>query len=83
MSPQRRAFSFTPEQGVPPEIAYACLSAAAYFFVSQVVIDVKGVHCLIQGGFCPLGLRGVTGAPPARFGARLYRDRNHLRGERQ
>jgi acetamidase/formamidase len=33
---------------VPPEIAYAYLSAAADFVVTQVVDDVKGVHCLIR-----------------------------------
>jgi acetamidase/formamidase len=33
---------------VPPEIAYAYLSAAADFVVSQVVDDVKGIHCLIR-----------------------------------
>ena len=34
--------------GVPAEIAYAYLSAAGDFVVSQVVDDVKGVHCLIR-----------------------------------
>lgn len=33
---------------VPAEIAYAYLSAAGDFVVSQVVDDVKGVHCLIR-----------------------------------
>jgi acetamidase/formamidase len=33
---------------VPTEIAYAYLSAAADFVVSQVVDDVKGIHCLIR-----------------------------------
>ncbi|MFF1632054.1 acetamidase/formamidase family protein, partial [Streptomyces sp. NPDC058272] len=33
---------------VPTEIGYAYLSAAADFVVSQVVDDVKGVHCLIR-----------------------------------
>lgn len=33
---------------VPPEIGYAYLSAAGDFVVSQVVDDVKGVHCLIR-----------------------------------
>jgi acetamidase/formamidase len=33
---------------VPPEIAYAYLSAAADFVVTQVVDQVKGVHCLIR-----------------------------------
>jgi acetamidase/formamidase len=33
---------------VPPEIAYAYLSAAGDFVVTQVVDDVKGVHCLIR-----------------------------------
>lgn len=35
-------------RGVPPEIAYAYLSAAADFVVTQVVDQVKGVHCLIR-----------------------------------
>jgi acetamidase/formamidase len=34
--------------GVPADIAYAYLSAAGDFVVSQVVDDVKGVHCLIR-----------------------------------
>lgn len=34
--------------GVPNDIAYAYLSAAGDFMVSQVVDDVKGVHCLIR-----------------------------------
>lgn len=34
--------------GVPADVAYAYLSAAADFVVSQVVDDVKGVHCLIR-----------------------------------
>jgi len=33
---------------VPAEVAYAYLSAAADFVVTQVVDDVKGVHCLIR-----------------------------------
>jgi acetamidase/formamidase len=33
---------------VPTDIGYAYLSAAADFVVSQVVDDVKGVHCLIR-----------------------------------
>jgi acetamidase/formamidase len=33
---------------IPAEIAYAYLSAAGDFVVSQVVDDVKGVHCLIR-----------------------------------
>lgn len=33
---------------VPPSIAYLYLSAAADFAVSQVVDEVKGVHCLIR-----------------------------------
>lgn len=33
---------------VPQDIAYAYLSAATDFVVSQVVDDVKGVHCLIR-----------------------------------
>ena len=33
--------------GRPRHIAYACLSCAADFEVSQVVSDVKGVHCMI------------------------------------
>jgi acetamidase/formamidase len=33
---------------VPADIGYAYLSAAADFVVSQVVDDVKGVHCLIR-----------------------------------
>jgi len=34
--------------GVPNDIGYAYLSAAGDFVVSQVVDDVKGVHCLIR-----------------------------------
>ncbi|HVB47213.1 MAG TPA: acetamidase/formamidase family protein [Burkholderiales bacterium] len=34
--------------GVPADIGYAYLSAAGDFVVSQVVDDVKGVHCLIR-----------------------------------
>jgi len=34
--------------GVPADIAYPYLSAAGDFVVSQVVDDVKGVHCLIR-----------------------------------
>lgn len=34
--------------GVPAHVAYLYLSAAADFAVSQVVDDVKGVHCLIR-----------------------------------
>jgi len=34
--------------GVPADVGYAYLSAAADFVVSQVVDDVKGVHCLIR-----------------------------------
>jgi acetamidase/formamidase len=33
---------------VPESIAYLYLSAAGDFTVSQVVDDVKGVHCLIR-----------------------------------
>jgi acetamidase/formamidase len=33
---------------VPGDVGYAYLSAAADFVVSQVVDDVKGVHCLIR-----------------------------------
>lgn len=33
---------------VPPSVAYLYLSAAADFVVSQVVDDVKGVHCRIK-----------------------------------
>lgn len=33
---------------VPVDVGYAYLSAAADFVVSQVVDDVKGVHCLIR-----------------------------------
>ncbi|WP_241249509.1 acetamidase/formamidase family protein [Rhodococcus sp. X156] len=33
---------------VPPSVAYLYLSAAGNFVVSQVVDDVKGVHCLIS-----------------------------------
>jgi acetamidase/formamidase len=33
---------------VPTDVAYAYLSAAGDFVVSQVVDDVKGVHCLIR-----------------------------------
>ncbi|MDO1485121.1 acetamidase [Rhodococcus rhodochrous] len=33
---------------VPPSVAYLYLSAAGDFVVSQVVDDVKGVHCLIR-----------------------------------
>jgi acetamidase/formamidase len=33
---------------VPADVGYAYLSAAADFVVSQVVDDVKGVHCLIR-----------------------------------
>lgn len=33
---------------VPPDLAYAYLSAAADFVVTQVVDNVKGVHCLIR-----------------------------------
>lgn len=33
---------------VPADVAYAYLSAAGDFVVSQVVDDVKGVHCLIR-----------------------------------
>jgi acetamidase/formamidase len=33
---------------VPSDVAYAYLSAAGDFVVSQVVDDVKGVHCLIR-----------------------------------
>ncbi|MCD2111318.1 acetamidase/formamidase family protein [Rhodococcus rhodochrous] len=33
---------------VPPSVAYLYLSAAADLAVSQVVDDVKGVHCLIR-----------------------------------
>jgi acetamidase/formamidase len=33
---------------VPAQVGYAYLSAAADFVVSQVVDDVKGVHCLIR-----------------------------------
>ncbi|MGA7802739.1 MAG: acetamidase/formamidase family protein [Gammaproteobacteria bacterium] len=33
---------------VPADIAYAYLSAAGDFVVSQVVDDVKGIHCLIR-----------------------------------
>jgi acetamidase/formamidase len=33
---------------VPTDVGYAYLSAAADFVVSQVVDDVKGVHCLIR-----------------------------------
>jgi acetamidase/formamidase len=33
---------------VPTEVGYAYLSAAGDFVVSQVVDDVKGVHCLIR-----------------------------------
>jgi len=33
---------------VPADIGYAYLSAAADFVVSQVVDDVKGIHCLIR-----------------------------------
>ena len=34
--------------GLPRHIAYAYLSAAADFEVTQVVNDVKGVHCRIR-----------------------------------
>jgi acetamidase/formamidase len=34
--------------GVPMDVGYAYLSAAGDFVVSQVVDDVKGVHCLIR-----------------------------------
>jgi len=33
---------------VPADLAYAYLSAAGDFVVSQVVDDVKGIHCLIR-----------------------------------
>ena len=33
---------------VPTDVGYAYLSAAGDFVVSQVVDDVKGVHCLIR-----------------------------------
>lgn len=33
---------------VPPSVAYLYLSAATDFVVSQVVDDVKGVHCRIR-----------------------------------
>ena len=33
---------------VPADMAYAYLSAAGDFVVSQVVDDVKGIHCLIR-----------------------------------
>lgn len=33
---------------IPADVAYAYLSAAGDFVVSQVVDDVKGVHCLIR-----------------------------------
>jgi acetamidase/formamidase len=33
---------------MPRQLAYAYLSAAADFEVSQVVDGVKGVHCLIR-----------------------------------
>jgi acetamidase/formamidase len=33
---------------VPTDVGYAYLSAAADFVISQVVDDVKGVHCLIR-----------------------------------
>ena len=33
--------------GLPRHIAYAYLSCAADFEVTQVVNDVKGVHCMI------------------------------------
>lgn len=37
-----------PTLGMDPHLAYAYLSAAADFEVSQVVDSVKGVHCLIR-----------------------------------
>ena len=33
---------------MPTDVGYAYLSAAGDFVVSQVVDDVKGVHCLIR-----------------------------------
>jgi acetamidase/formamidase len=45
----RRAIEFLAStQGMEPALAYAYLSAAADFHVSQVVDGVKGVHCLIR-----------------------------------
>lgn len=45
----RQAIAFlTTEQGMPPALALAYLSAAADFEVSQVVDLVKGVHCVIR-----------------------------------
>lgn len=42
--------------GLPAHIAYAYLSAAADFEVSQVVNDIKGVHCRIPKRDFPGGL---------------------------
>lgn len=45
----REALRFLGERfGLPREEAYAYLSAAADFVVTQVVDDVKGVHCQIR-----------------------------------
>ncbi len=45
----RRAITFLEStQGMERHLAYAYLSAAADFEVSQVVDQVKGVHCLIR-----------------------------------
>ncbi|HEV2953857.1 MAG TPA: acetamidase/formamidase family protein [Candidatus Dormibacteraeota bacterium] len=45
----RAALAFLGErQGMPRALAYAYLSAAADFEVTQVVDQVKGVHCLIR-----------------------------------
>jgi acetamidase/formamidase len=45
----RRAIEFLESHvGMEPSLAYAYLSAAADFEVSQVVDGVKGVHCMIR-----------------------------------
>lgn len=45
----REALRFLSQSlGIPEAFAYAYLSAAADFVVTQVVDDVKGVHCLIR-----------------------------------
>ncbi|MBO1331575.1 acetamidase/formamidase family protein [Streptomyces sp. VRA16 Mangrove soil] len=45
----RSALAFLTDRfGMPPHAAYAYLSAAADFEVSQVVDRVQGVHCLIR-----------------------------------